>query len=384
MIKNILFVSHTLLMGGGANRSMIQLMVELRDNHGVNPIMLAPEGQLRPGDNGLVKECQKLGIPVERAIIPWFLHKNIWLHRAKYIAMWFSYPSLLRTLKKYDIDMVHSNGSVFDLGARISRTLGVPHVWHLREFGTEDETVKPVWGENYILKAYKKGDAFIAISDAIKKYYNGRISQDKIHRIYNGIDTSKYNKLSVHENPRVEFVMVGVVTPHKNQFEAVRAAACLVTKGLTNFHITIIGQESLDYANEIKKYVREHNLSEYVSFLGLRNDVPDLLQKMDIGLMLSKTEAFGRVTIEYMFQNLAVIGSDTGANPELIEDGRTGLLYHFGDEKELAQKMQALIENKQKLVSIAEEGRKFALDTFPSIKNSDAVFSLYKQLLSDR
>lgn len=368
-------------MGGGANRSMIQLMVELRNNYGVNPIMLAPEGKLCPGDHGLFEECQKHGIPVERAIIPWFIHKKVWLHRAKYIAMWLTYPSLLRKLKKYDIDMVHSNGSVFDLGARISCSLDVPHVWHLREFGTEDDTVRPVWGYNYILKTYKSGDAFIAISNAIKISYNGRISQDKIHLIYNGIDTSKYNKLSVHENPRVEFVMVGVVTPHKNQFEAVRAADCLVSKGITNFHISIIGQEALDYANEIKKYVREHNLSEYVSFLGLRNDVPDLLQKMDVGLMLSKTEAFGRVTIEYMFQNLAVIGSDTGANPELIEDGKTGLLYHFGDADELAHKMKILIENKKNLVEIAGAGRKFALETFPSIKNSEAVFSLYKQLL---
>lgn len=368
-------------MGGGANRSMIQLMVELRDNHGINPIMLAPKGKLRPGDHGLIEECQEYNIPVERAIIPWFLQKKVWFHRVKYAALLLSYPSLIRQLKKYDIDMVHSNGSVFDLGARISRTLGVPHVWHLREFGTEDDTVKPVWGENFIRKAYRGGDAFIAISDAIKKSYNGRIPQDKIYRIYNGIDVSKYCKLAKHDNDLVQYVIVGVVTPHKNQFEAIRAAAYLVSKGVTAFHLTIIGQESSDYANEIKKYANDQNLDEYVSFLGLRNDVPDLLQKMDVGLMLSKTEAFGRVTIEYMFQNLAVIGSDTGANPELIEDGKTGLLYHFGDEKELAEKMNSFIENKQFLISLAEAGRKFALETFPSVKNSDAVFSLYKKVL---
>lgn len=378
---NVLFISHSLLMGGGANRSMIRLIIELRDNHGVNPIMLAPEGKLRPGDHGLVEECQKYDIPVERAIIPWFLHQKVWLHRAKYLAMLLSYPFVIKRLKKYNIDMVHSNGSVFDLGARISRTLGVPHVWHLREFGTEDETFKPVWSKNFICNAYGGGDAFIAISDAIKRSYIGRIPQDKVYRIYNGIDASKYCKLAEHNNDVIQFVIVGVVTPHKNQFDAVRAVNYLVSKGIKDFHLTIIGQEIVDYSTEIRKFVEVNSLNDYVSILGLRNDVPDLLANMDVGLMLSKTEAFGRVTVEYMFQNLAVIASDTGANPELIVDGTTGMLYHFGNAEVLASKMQQLIEDKMLLKEIASNGNKYAIETFPSEKNSCAIFSLYEDLL---
>lgn len=378
---NILFISHSLSMGGGANRSMVQLMLELRNNHGVNPIVLAPKGKLRHKDYSLVEECQKHDIQVEQTIIPWFLHTKVWLHRAKYLAMFFNYCFLIQRLRKYNIKIVHSNGSVFDLGGHISRSLNVPHIWHLREFGTEDETVLPVWGNKYIKRAYQKGDVFIAISDAIKHSYEDRIPQNKIVRIYNGIDTYKYNKQSVHQNEIIQFTIVGVVTPHKNQLEAVKAVALLVAKGVTKFHLSIIGQVENGYIDEIKAFIIENNLSEYVSILGLRNDIPDILSKMDVGLMLSKSEAFGRVTVEYMFQNLLVIASNTGANPEIIKDGETGFIYQYGKSEELAEKMEYCINNPNCIKEVSRKGREYALCTFPSETNSKKVFELYQSLL---
>ena len=62
--------------------------------------------------------------------------------------------------------------------------------------------------------------------------------------------------------------------------------------------------------------------------------------------MLSKNEAFGRVTVEYMLQNLAVIASDAGANSEIIENGVSGLLYRLGDVDDLARKMIMYLEDK--------------------------------------
>lgn len=377
---NILFVSHSLTMSGGANRSMIQLILELRKNHGISPVVLSPFGKLEKEDHGLVKECINKSIPVEQSIIPWFLHNKIWFHRFKYILLFFYFPLLILKLKKYNIQLVHSNGSVFDLGARISKFLKVPHVWHLREFGTEDKTFKPVWSEKYIKEAYKKADVFIAISDAIKESYTGRIVEGKVIRIYNGIDGNKYQKQAQHNNERTEFVIVGAVTPHKNQFEAVKAVAELIKKGNTNFHLNIIGSEDKVYRYAMEEFVVNHRISDYITFWGLRNDVPDILSKMDVGLMLSKSEAFGRVTIEYMFQNLAVIATNTGANPELIKDTETGFLYNIGNLIELTNIMEKLVKDRNLLIRTAKSGREYAIQTFPSAINTNNVFNIYKNL----
>lgn len=376
---NVLFVSHSLGMGGGANRSMVQLMLELRKNHGITPIVLAPFGKLKEGDRGLVEECLSHGIPVERSVIPWFIHRKVWLHRFKYLLLLFYYPILIAKLKKHHVQLVHSNGSVFDLGARISKSFGVPHVWHLREFGTEEDSFKPVWNEKYIKTAYTKASVFIAISDVIKKSYVGRIDERKIVRIYNGIDVNKYQKQAQHNNKRTEFVIVGVVTPHKNQFEAVKATAELAKRKCTCFHLNIIGTEEKQYGDTIRKFISKHQLADYVTFWGLRNDIPEILSNMDVGLMLSKTEAFGRVTIEYMFQNLAVIASDAGANPELITDGETGFLYPLGSEVKLADTMEKLAKTHSLVLDIARKGHEYAIKNFPSEKNSSKIFDLYKK-----
>lgn len=365
-------------MSGGANRSMLQLILELRKNHNINPVVIVPYGKKPTCDHGLDVECINNNIPVVRSIIPWFIHGKVWIHRFKYVLLLLLYPFLLLKLKKYNIQLVHSNGSVFDLGARISKSLSVPHIWHFREFGTEDISFKPIWGIKYIKKQYAKADQIIAISRAIKESYKDKVDESKMVVIYNGIDLNKYKSLSIHNNNKIQFVVVGVVTPHKNQFEAIKAISVLIRKGITSFHLNIIGLENAKYKNLLSNFVKENKLENYVTFWGVRNNVPSLLSSMDVGLMLSRTEAFGRVTIEYMFQKLAVIASDTGANPELIKDGQTGFLYHFGDYQDLADKMEKLIKNNQLLQKISTQGCDYARAEFTSLKNSDKIFQLYK------
>lgn len=370
-------------MGGGANRSMVQLMLELRENHDVNPIVLVPFGKLLPGDHGLVEECAKHNIQVERSIIPWFIHNKVWVQRIKYLMLFFYYPLLLIKLKKYKIQLIHSNGSVFDLGAWLSSSFKVPHIWHLREFGSEDETFKPVWNNKYIKKSYKKGDVFIAISDIIRKYYIGKVSEEKIIRIYNGISLDKYNLLAEHKNSITKFVIVGAVSQAKNQFDAVQASKLLIERNISNFHLTIVGQPDYKYEIQLKDYIEANQLGDKIDLLGLRNDVPRILQSMDVGLMLSRTEAFGRVTVEYMLQNLAVIASDTGANPEIIKDGTTGLIYTIHNPNELADKMERFIKDREYMLTIACNGNQYAREKFPSKKNSDAIFQVYKRFVKE-
>lgn len=379
---NVLFVSHSLTMSGGANRSMLQLILELKKNHDINPIVLVPYGKTRENDEGLNNACIKNHIKTIRSFIPWLKHEKQWTHRFKYLCHLLLYPILIKEIKKYNIHLVHSNGSIIDLGLRISNTLKVPHIWHLREFGWEDTRLKPIFSNSFIQKKYNHpNNTFIAISRCIKDEYSQYIHKQKIELIYNGIDSNKYKKISVHNNNLTQFAIVGVVTEHKNQLEAIHACNILIKRNIKNFQLTIIGPFDDHYKETITNYINENNLNEYINVLGTRNDVPDILSKMDVGLMLSKSEAFGRVTIEYMFQNLLVIASNTGANPELITDSDTGLIYQFGKAKELANKMEFCIKNPDKLKEISKRGREFALNTFPSEKNSENIFNLYSSLL---
>ena len=149
-----------------------------------------------------------------------------------------------------------------------------------------------------------------------------------------------------------------------------------------DFKILIVGHCDKDYTEVLQKFVADNGLESNVEFFGYRTDVPQILQKCDAGLMLSTNEAFGRVTVEYMMQNLAVIASNTGANPEIITDGVTGLLYELGDIESLAEKMNLLIKDHSLLDSLSEKGKRHAYSHFTSVLNSNKIFSLYQTILN--
>ena len=371
-------MTHTLAMGG-ANRSMLQLMKELRARHNINPIVLAPKGKVAIS---IVDKCMEENIRCITAKYYWFKGSKNFKCYIKFVLNWiWYYPCLALSLHNLRIDLVHSNGSVIDVGGIISRLKKVKHVWHLREFGDWDFNLFSVfgtWGERHI---YRMGDCFIAISKRIKERFMEVIPEEKIELVYNGIAMRTPDLDAMHLNTLVQFVIVGVVQESKNQLEALRAMSLLKAQGY-NGHLNIIGSADSTYLGMLKDYIKNNDLLDVVSFWGERDDVPALLKQMDVGLMLSKSEAFGRVTIEYMLQNLAVIASDTGANPEIIEDGKNGFLYSWGNVEDLASKMRACIVSKTLLNQLALNGKTMASQRFTSIQNSDAIFDIYGRYLN--
>ena len=97
--------------------------------------------------------------------------------------------------------------------------------------------------------------------------------------------------------------------------------------------------------------------------------------------MASKAEGFGRVTVEYMYAGLAVIASDTGANPEIIDDGVNGLLYHYNDAQSMASKLVLLINNARYRETIAERGKVTVTNRFTPQINAKNIFDIYKKAL---
>ena len=102
--------------------------------------------------------------------------------------------------------------------------------------------------------------------------------------------------------------------------------------------------ETLDqkYHDQLRGLVQRHNLVDRVTFHG-HSDAPiALMNSADVVLMCSRREAFGRVTVEGMKLGKPVIGTKSGGTTEIIEDGRTGLLYEPGQAEELAKRISFL------------------------------------------
>lgn len=365
----------------GANKSMIQMIIELRNNHGVEPFIVYP----RIYDNS-VKNIDEV---MKSNNIKGFSHKlscfqrtntNI-LYKLYYmVTTIYNVLHISFLLRNHKFDFVHSNSSVMDTGVFIAKLLGVPHVWHFREVASLSFGTKPILGERYQRWVYGLSDLIIAISNNVKQEFERFIPLDRTIVVPNGILPVNVGCFPNHEIDNYNICVVGRVEANKNQLEAVKAIQILVRRGVKNMKLHIVGNANNEYGKNVKRYIAENDLDSYIIVHGVRYDIPEFLGDMNIGLMLSRHEAFGRVTVEYMMHKLCVIASNTSANPEIINNEKNGLLYEYGDPDDLANKMYKLITNHRLTHIMAEQGFMDAHAKYLSTINSNHVYEIYKSL----
>ena len=128
---------------------------------------------------------------------------------------------------------------------------------------------------------------------------------------------------------------VAQITPWKGQDTSIRALAQLRESGI-HAHLLIVGQVTFSgrgvrydnegYLRELHRLVAELGLTGNVHFLGQRDDVPALLQEIDLSLLPSWDEPFANVMLESMAMGTPLLVSDVGGGPELVEDRVSGRL----------------------------------------------------------
>ena len=193
----VLFVTHTEAMQG-ANHSLLRLMLELREHHGVEPTVLMPRVHDSYAKNNLLKACQEHGIECYAYRFYWFMNVPRPVSYARCLSNFLFYPRILFKMRGKQFDIIHTNGSVISLGALLSRVKKIPHVWHLREAGDLVFGMKSLLGKRYEKWVYKHGEVFIAISNVIKSHFLSVVPHEKIRVIYNGAQKSRRHREFLH------------------------------------------------------------------------------------------------------------------------------------------------------------------------------------------
>lgn len=102
----------------------------------------------------------------------------------------------------------------------------------------------------------------------------------------------------------------------------------------------------------------------------------------DFVLVCSRAEAFGRVTAEAMLAWTPVVGARSGATPELIRDHQEGLLYEPGDHRDLARKIEYLIQHPEEARQMGKQGYKRASTELTVDRYSKQVYDLLQELIN--
>lgn len=302
--------------------------------------------------------------------------------RVKTLLNYFSMRRAIKILKKDKPNIIHINGIDSDIGARVAQKLDIPYVWHIRQLLEEDFGVR-LHNEKRILNLLKSANAVIAISKTVKEKFERKLNRE-LSLIYNGIPLDEYiikERKPFYSNETLKILLAGRIVKQKGQFEAVKAINHLVQFGIKNIHLTIAGNiQDTEYANSIRDYITRNELHDYIQILDHVNNLRQLRKTCDIGLICSKKEAFGRVTIESMASRMLVIGANTGGTAEIIENNVNGLLYQQGDYISLANQIKYAINNQNKMNTIIENGYNLVLAKYSITNVVNQILNLYKEI----
>ncbi|ASV69834.1 glycosyltransferase family 4 protein [Cytobacillus kochii] len=134
----------------------------------------------------------------------------------------------------------------------------------------------------------------------------------------------------------------------------------------------------------LQKLTNDYHLRNQILFLGERNDVPSLLQQADLFILPTLSENQPLSIIEAQLSGLAIIASDVGGIPEMIEDGVTGFITPIGDSKKLAEKMAFLLHEDMVRRSIGTKAFEFATSHWSLANAIKLVLPLYHQAIQKK
>lgn len=372
---------------GGAAHSFVEVMLNMK-RLGVEPVVCnSVPNDLNDFLNQEGIENYSIGhkpvlIPFSfkfpKAPLAWLMKSYIY-RKARKKAL----DNVKKCIDMAQIDLIHTNSARNDLGCYLSKQYKKSHVVHFREFADLDFNCT-LLNPSFNMMMNRYCERFITISNAVQRHWIKKgLDANKMKTVYNGIhwqdisestDESKYSET-------LRLVITGGVFPTKGQHLAVDAM-CMMPKELKHrFTLDVIGWSGVGYVEEMKKVAARNNIADQIHFLGNRNDVPKLLKNYQVGLMCSRAEGFGRATAEYMHARLGVIASDSGANPELIEDGETGLLFKSDDAGALCKCLERYYYNRELLIKCSNRAHTKAHLKYTDTLNAENIYKIYQEII---
>jgi glycosyltransferase involved in cell wall biosynthesis len=334
----VVFLDHTAVLSGG-ELALLRLVPALEhvDTH----VVLAEDGPL-------AHRLTAAGVSVE--VLP-LRERARGLHRRRALAdpaaalLGVAYAVRLGLhLRRLRPDVVHANslksGLYGSLATAIART---PLVWHVRDRLADDYLPRSV--ARVVRRAMRARAAAVIANSAATR----ATLPDDVDVIVVPSPVSIAARAPTAAGRELRIGMIGRLAPWKGQDVFLRAfARAFPTDGATARVIgaPLFSEDEHRYAESLRDLAAELGLAGRVQFPGFVEQVEDELAALDVVVHASVlAEPFGQVVAEGMAAGIAVVAADAGGPAEILEHGRTGLLYPPGDVEALADALRRLAQD---------------------------------------
>jgi glycosyltransferase involved in cell wall biosynthesis len=383
----VLYVNHTARIGGG-ERSLLELLKGLPE--GVTPALACPEGELGAA-------ARRLGIPVVAVpeASPSFRLDPVRTPRGL-VNLGRAALGVRGAARRLRTDIVHANSVRAGLiAAPLSWLGGPPVVVHVRDClpaGAAADLTRRTIGAGSAL--------VLANSNYTAASFAPNGSRATVRTVYNSVDLAAFDSARIDRDEARSLLgldpgatalgVVAQITPWKAQDDAIRMLAALRRRG-GDASLLIVGEakfargsEAFDnpaFERSLQAMVSDLGLAGAVTFLGERADIPDIMSALDLVLVPSWEEPFGRSVIEAMAMETPVIATDVGGPAEIVTDGAEGLLLPPRRPERWAEVAEEVLGAPEELTRMGRTGRQTAVARFGRDRHVEAVLAAYRDAL---
>lgn len=388
---NVMYVVNSTYALGGASKSFVSMLDGLKDK-GVHPIVVLPDRE------GLFQVLQSRGIecvvscfrpstyPHNRSTL-----KDILLFLPKLAARLVvnrrTVACLEKVLKDRDVRLVHTNVSVVDVGFRFARRMGIPHVYHVREYADLDfhEIYFPC---SRVFHRHLRRDSYsICITKNIQAHH-GLAGNPASVVVYNGVAVPEVDIFSLEKDGY--FLFAGRIDASKGLHVLLQAYAAYAAQSDAPRELWIAGESGNEaYYHRMRRQVEQAAWGARVKFLGGREDIFALMQRAAAIVIPSRFEGFGRCMAEAMMNGCLVVAHDTAGLKEQFDNGvemtgkDIGLRYTTQEELlDCLKRVDAMTEAQS--AEMRDNACKVARALYAPAVNVGRIYQFYNQILDVR
>jgi glycosyltransferase involved in cell wall biosynthesis len=328
---------------GGAQRCLMDLLPEIQ-RRGWEPHLMAP------GNGPLLEWSRCAGIPTYS--LPMNGYSNGGKTARDLLRFSLDAPRMVQAIRevvcRHDIELIYVNGPralPAVIGARC------PVVFHSHNHVTGSPSQKLL---RWALR--RTGATVIAASDFVARSYRNVRPGLRPHVIYNGVEDHGREVRDFSRRP-ARIGLIGRIAPEKGHLDFLRAAAVLAKDRIPPAQFFVYGDRLFSDAG-YDRTVRALAEHAPVQLCGWANNVPEVLRGLDILAVPSgAAEASPRVILEAFSACTPVVAYRSGGIPEIIEDGRTGVLTDASRFESLADSIRSLLSDPDRMRRLSIAGR---------------------------
>lgn len=363
----ILYLSHCGSSIGGGEKQLYYLAANL-DKDKYRPIVVCP-------DDGVFADKLR-----NADIHTTILNLPSWRKKTSFFSRHIAAAKLTKLALMLNIQIVHTSDSWLNhYLLHIKKHVDIPIISHVRNLLTPAQVSK---------YGFDSMDRIIAISDRSKEpLIRSGIAINKIHVILNCVDLSEFQPVSLMKRKKSDNFVVGLIgriEPFKRQDTFVEIAN-LVIQQCKDVEFQIIGA-ALDtpkhrrFEKKVRELVSKYNLNDRIYFTGHRDDMPQVMQELDLLVTLSA----GSVIAEAMASGLPVIGTTIGSTDEMIVEGVTGYIFPTDNIDQISAKIIQLAKNPELCTQLGSAARNHAESKFGIDRHVQKIQDIYTELLDKK